>query len=132
MIVIDASALVDALTDESARGERAARALCASRSLHAPAILDLETVAAIRRMLRLAHLELPTARRALARLGDVPIDRYEHTPHLPRIWELRDLLSPYDAAYLALAEALQAKLVTSDRALAAVASETCEVEYVTA
>jgi predicted nucleic acid-binding protein len=53
-------------------------------------------------------------------LADLPLDRYSHEFLLLRIWELRHNLTAYDAAYVALAEALDAPLLTCDRALAAV------------
>jgi predicted nucleic acid-binding protein len=63
-------------------------------------------------------------------LADFPLYRYSHVPLLPRIWELRHSLSAYDAAYVALAEALDAPLVTRDRRLAASSGHRARIELV--
>jgi predicted nucleic acid-binding protein len=68
------------------------------------------------------------SRRALRALGDLRATRYSHVPLRRRIWELRENVTPYDAAYLALAEALRAPLVTVDAALAATPGARAEVE----
>jgi predicted nucleic acid-binding protein len=68
---------------------------------------------------------------ALLDLADLPLERVAHAPLLSRCWELRDNLTPYDAAYVALAEAIAAPLVTADRGLAQTAGAHCEVRLVT-
>lgn len=74
----------------------------------------------LRRYVRLRAISADRGHDALTDLQDFPMTRYPHSVLLPRIWELRHGLTAYDAAYLALAEALDAPLVTRDRALAAV------------
>jgi len=66
------------------------------------------------------------ARQAFADLADLPIVRVPHADMLPRIWELRDNVTPYDAAYVALAEALNAPLLTADARFAAAPGPRCE------
>ena len=126
MIVVDASAAVELLA-RSPTGRRVAeRVSGADETLHAPHLIDIEVTHALR---RLALTRTITARTATARLAALAtLERYPHTDHLARIWELRDNATAYDAAYLALAEALEAPLLTCDRALAAVPGTRAVVE----
>ncbi len=91
------------------------------RSLHAPHLLDVEIAQAVRRFALGGEIESDIGQRALVDLADFPIRRYPHDALLPRIWSLRDNLSAYDAAYVALAEALDAPLLTFDQRLAGAA-----------
>src|SRR4029078_1910357 len=118
--VVDASALLDVLLD--APGADAAEArLFQGSALHAPHLIDAEITQALRRHWLTGRLDEQRGREALIDLTDFPIRRYPHTALLPRVWELRDNLTAYDAVYVALAEALDAPLVTRDRRLAAAA-----------
>jgi predicted nucleic acid-binding protein len=72
----------------------------------------------LRRYERAGDISGPRAQSALVDLGDLPVHRYSHVPLLPRMWELRANLTGYDAAYVALAEVLEAPLVTADAKLA--------------
>ena len=76
------------------------------------------------------HLDPRRAGLALEDLQELPIQRVEHTPLLPRCWELRDNLTIYDAAYVALAEAFQAPLLTGDRRLARSTGPRCTIELI--
>ena len=89
-----------------------------NETLHAPHLIDLEITQVLRRYTRSAAVSAERASEALTDLVDFPLIRYPHFALLKRIWELRDGLTAYDAAYVALAEALDAMLVTRDRALA--------------
>lgn len=86
-------------------------------TLHAPHLLDVEVAQVLRRYVRSKDILPERGAEALADLASLPINRYPHFVLLPRIWQLRHNLTAYDAAYVALAEALDATLVTRDRAL---------------
>jgi len=127
VIVVDASVVASALGDDGSDGERARRRLAEER-LFAPELIDLEVASAWRRAARAGRLGSKRARQALTDLAALPLDRAPHQPLMSRIWELRDNLTPYDAAYVALAEALQAPLVTADQRLARAPGVGCEIE----
>jgi predicted nucleic acid-binding protein len=90
----------------------------ADETLHAPHLIDLEIAQVLRRYVRLGVISAERGAEALSDLVDFPLTRYPHFVLLMRIWEMRHDLTAYDAAYLALAEALDARLITRDRALA--------------
>jgi predicted nucleic acid-binding protein len=90
----------------------------ANETLHAPHLIDLEIAQVLRRYVRSAILSAERGAEALSDLVDFPLTRYPHFVLLTRIWQMRHGLTAYDAAYFALAEALEAPLVTRDRALA--------------
>ena len=95
----------------------------ANETLHAPHLIDLEVAQVLRRYVRSASISAERGAEALTDLADFPLTRYPHFVLLPRIWQMRHGLTAYDAAYLALAEALGATLVTRDRALARAGSQ---------
>jgi predicted nucleic acid-binding protein len=130
VIVVDASALLEALlrTPERAAAER--RMFNSGESLHAPHLLDVEVAHVIRRYAATGELDAERGREALADLADFPLRRYPHDFLLPRIWELRNNLTAYDAVYIALAEALGAPLLTRDRRLATAPGHHALVELV--
>lgn len=127
MIVVDASVVASALGDDAADGERA-RSHLADERLFAPELIDLEVASVWRCAARAGLLGERRAVQALADLAALPLARAPHQPHMNRIWELRDSLTPYDAAYIALAEALEAPLLTADKRLAQAAGVGCEIE----
>jgi predicted nucleic acid-binding protein len=126
VIVVDASVLATALGDDGSDGDRMRVAL-AGETLAAPEIIDLEVASVWRRTLT----DERRAALALSDLHDLPLSRAPHLPLLPRCWELRHNLTPYDAAYVALAEALGSELVTADRRLARAPGVACVVSVVT-
>jgi predicted nucleic acid-binding protein len=129
VIVLDASAAVEVILNlPRAAPELRARLATSGETMHVPHVFDLEVVAAIRRHALRGVLSERRARRALLALDDLRATRYSHVPLRPRIWELRKNVTPYDAAYVALAEALDAPLVTVDAALAGAAGARAEVE----
>ena len=127
MLVIDASVLAVALLDDGPDGDLVRHRLRGER-LAAPALIDLEVVSVWRGLARGGHLDARRVGQALDDLQDLPIQRVGHTPFLIRCWELRDNLTIYDAAYVALAEALQAPLLTGDRRLARATGPRCAIE----
>ena len=130
MIVLDASAALELLLATPAAGRIAARALAPRETLHAPHLIDLEVAQVLRRWERSGALAAARGEEALQDLADLPLQRYPHQVLLPRIWELRSNATAYDAAYLALAEALGAILLTRDRALASIPGHAARVEVV--
>lgn len=94
------------------------RLFAANETLHAPHLIDLEVAQVLRRYERSGAISAQRGAEALTDLADFPLTRYPHFVLLERIWQMRHGLTAYDAAYLALAEALDAPLITRDRALA--------------
>ena len=117
MIVVDGSALVDYLTRET-EGEWVERQLLGDPDLGAPHLVDLETANALRLLVLHGRLDVARASAALNELPLIRLTRFPHTWLIERVWALRHNLSAYDAMYVALAEALQAPLLTTDRRLA--------------
>lgn len=89
----------------------------ADKGLHVPHLFEVEVVNVLRRYALNGTLSTERARLALNRLSDMRVTRYPHTALLSRIWELKDNVTAYDAAYVALAETLEASLITRDERL---------------
>lgn len=128
MIVVDASCVLELLLNTSAAETVAERLFGAGEPLHAPHLLDLEVAQVLRRYTATRLLPATRGAEALADLANMRLQRWSHEPLLPRIWQLRDGLTAYDAAYVALAEALGASLVTMDRRAAAAKGHGARVE----
>jgi len=128
LIAVDASAILEILlrSDRGARIEE--RLLGPGESLCAPHLLDVEVAQVLRRYAAAGKLTAERGREALDDLGDFPLHRYPHDWLLPRVWELRHNVSAYDATYLALAEALEAPLVSCDGRLASAPGHGARVE----
>lgn len=127
MIVVDASIIAVALADDGPDGD-AARARLRGEHLAAPELLDLEVASVFRRQHVIGALDDRRAELALDDLRAMPIERAPH-PHLVRrCWELRDNITVYDAAYVALAELLQTTLLTADWRLAQAPGPLCDIE----
>ena len=126
-IVSDASLVVDALVGKGARAEWAAAQLASARHISAPHLLDLEVLAALRKLVSVRELPSSSAHRAVRDLIELPIRRYPSTRLLERMWELRGRLTAYDAAYVALAEGLAVPFVTMDRRLARAGGHSAEI-----
>lgn len=127
MLVPDASVVLRALTVDGAEGERARVALEVEGPLHAPHLVDLEVLSGVRGLLIGRKLEDRRAAQAREDYWDLPIVRHPHRALAARIWELRHNLSVYDAAYVALAEAVDAPLLTADTAMLSVPGVACAV-----
>ncbi len=130
MIVVDASVVVLALGEDTADGARV-RARLLGEQLTAPEIIDLEVMAAWRRLVQRGLLPARRAAEAVRDLSLFPMQRAPHRPLLPRCWELRDTVTVYDAAYVALAEALGVPLITTDGRLSRASGPHCTLELIT-
>lgn len=127
MIVVDASVLAPALADDRVDGDQA-RARLRDEALTAPELIDLEVPSVLRRLSRGGQLPARRAELALSDLLALPLRRMSHRPLLRRCWSLRENLTTYDAAYVALAETLGLVLVTSDARLSHAPGLHCDVE----
>jgi predicted nucleic acid-binding protein len=127
VLVVDASVLVVALADDGTDGD-SARARLRGERLAIPELADLEVASVLRRQIRAGALDDRRAGLALDDLAALPAQRAPHRPLLARCWELRDNLTLYDAAYVALAEAMHAALLTGDRRLARAPGPQCPIE----
>jgi predicted nucleic acid-binding protein len=128
VIVVDSSAVVLALLDESAAGGAARARLSGDADLHAPHLVDLEVISVLRRLAKRREIPTPRAEAVLEDVADLAITRYPHWRLRARIWDLRHNLSPYDAAYVALAEGLGCSLLTADQRLVKAPGIDCDVE----
>lgn len=122
MIVVDASVAVSALLND---GD--ARRMLSENTLAAPHLVDAEVLHTLRRLLSRGQLTLEGAEQSIQRLARLGLQRFPLVGLIPRIWALRDNLSAYDAAYAALAEALDCTLVTTDARLAAAPGPRCPI-----
>lgn len=118
MIVLDASAAIHLVLNSSVGTRVAERIADPGESLHAPHLVDLEVVQVLRRYVHNKELSVQRAETALQDFVDLDLSRYDHHSLLDRIWQVRDNLTAYDAAYVALAEALDAVLLTADARMA--------------
>lgn len=128
MIVLDASAVIDWLLQTPEGKQIESRIFSHSESLHAPHLLDLEIAQVLRRLVRQGIISESRADEAVRDLLDLRIHRYPHSVLLTRIWQLRDNLSAYDAAYVVLAEELKASLITRDRRLVSASGHATRIE----
>lgn len=131
MLVVDASALFEVVADSPA-AEAIRRRLAADPDHAAPHLIDPEVFGVIRREHLLGRLDATAAVQAVDDLRDWPGERYSHRGLLGRAWELRATVRGWDAAYVALAEALDATLLTMDARLAAAPGPQCPIEVVRA
>ena len=130
MIVLDASAAIEWLLQSPIGVKIDRRIFAPSESLHAPHLLDVEVAQVLRRFVRDKTITAQRGLKALEDLGDLPLTRYPHNFLIPRIWELRATLTAYDAAYVALAEVLDAPLLTCDSKLSSAPGHDANVEVV--
>lgn len=130
MIVLDASAVVELVLGTEAGREVARRIADPELSLHAPHLLDVEVAQVVRRYVLGGQVSEERGRLALEVLAELDVDRHGHEPLLRRVWALRANLDAYDAAYVALAEALDSPLLTRDGRLATAPGHTARVEVI--
>lgn len=128
MIVLDASAAIEWLLQSAAGARIDKRIFSPSESLHTPHLLDVEVAQVMRRYVREGKISDRRGEEALADLGDLPLNRYPHDFLLPRVWDLRATLTAYDAVYVALAEVLDAPLLTCDGRIASAPGHHANIE----
>ena len=129
MLVVDASCLYEVVADGT-MAEDVRERLAGDPDHAAPHVVDVEVVSVIRRDHRLGRLDDTAAAQAVEDLRDWPGERFGHQPLLGRLWELRATVRSWDAAYVALAEALGATLLTLDGRLAAATGPQCRIDVV--
>ena len=127
-IVVDASVVVDLVLARDRAVAIAER--IRGHVLHAPHVIDIEVAHAIRRSWLAGLIYGSRMDEALAAALDLPINRYSHRPLLPRILALRENVTAYDGAYVALAEILDLPLVTLDGRLARSYGHTARIEFI--
>ncbi len=127
MIVADASVLVPALVDEGGAGALARERLLAS-DVHVPELADVEVLSVVRGAVLAGRLSPGRGAVALQDWSDLAVERHPHLPLLPRAWQLRDAVSAYDAQYVALAELLDARLLTAEGRLSRAPGLRCAVD----
>lgn len=127
MLIVDASSLYEVVADAQ-EAETVRQRLRLDPDLAAPHAVDAEVLGVIRRDLMLGRLDRTGAHQAVEDLRDFPVERYGHRLLLERAWELRDHVRSWDALYVALAEALDATLITLDGRLARAVDSVCAVE----
>lgn len=132
MIVVDASALVELLLGLPGAAAVARRIALDRETLHGPHLLTAEVAQVVRRYERNGNIDAARGAAALDDAADLDVNLYDHIPLLARVWEIRHNVSAYDALYLALAEALDAPLLTTDRRLLAAPAHHAAIEVVAA
>lgn len=126
--VLDASVAITALTQSASP---AADLLSAGDAIfQVPSIFDAEVLSALRGLVRGRKFDQTAATNLIVDLMVLPVDRWHMSPLLPRMWELRDNLTPYDAAYVALAELTGATLVTGDERIATAPGPRCDIQII--
>jgi predicted nucleic acid-binding protein len=130
MIVLDASAALELLLNTPLAPAVAHQVFATGESLHAPHLIDLEIAQVLRRLVRKSEIEAARALEVFQDLADLGITRYPHQMLLPAIWLLRDNATAYDAAYLTLAEELEATLLTCDNALKTIPGHASRVSVI--
>ncbi|MFA7250447.1 MAG: type II toxin-antitoxin system VapC family toxin [Dehalococcoidia bacterium] len=125
MVVVDASLVVAALVDHGAHG-RWAEDVIASNQVAAPHLMPAEVANVLRRTMIRGHLSADVAALAHAELLRLPMTLLSYDPVADRVWQLRASINPYDAWYIAVAEALDAPLATLDARLARASGSRCE------
>ena len=117
MLVLDASVLLEVLLSTALGKRSAERLLQGNEEFHAPHLLDVEFVQVLRKLALKKSISVADARRILQEFQSLPITRHSHLEYQARIWEMRESVSAYDGAYVALAEGLDAPLMTCDAKL---------------
>ena len=131
MIVLDASAACELLLRGPDERRLIELVLTEGANVHAPDLMSVEVTHVVRRKVLTGEISLERADEIREDLADLPVHCYPGRPLLDRAWALRDNLTVYDALYVALAEALEATLVTADQALARAAATATRISIET-
>jgi predicted nucleic acid-binding protein len=126
---VDASAVIELLLS-TPLGRLVATEIGVVHTLHAPELLGVEVVSVLRRLIAAGEIDVDSAERVIAELGALGVEAYEHAPLLGRMLALRNNLTAYDAAYVALAKALDAVLLTCDSKIAGATGHSAAVKVV--
>ena len=127
MIVVDAAVLANVIGDDGADGKRARGEIRVAGEVAAPDLVDVETVAVLRKRWLAGTISDRRFSAAVGDLEDMDIDRYPALPLMRRAFELRSNVTAYDACYVALAEVLGCELLTGDQRLANASGPRCPV-----
>ncbi len=130
MIVVDASVVANAIADDSPDGAAARSALRQDTDIASPDLVDVETVSVLRKRWLVGDLTARRFRAAITDLGDLAISRHPTLPFMQRAYELRANVTPYDTAYIGLAELLGCALLTADARLASAPGPRCEIRVI--
>jgi len=129
LVVIDCSLVIELLLVSGPGIDAEMRLRRDARQLVAPELLSIEVISALKKLRLRRVIGSDDARFHLKLFRSFTIDYYPHAPLAPRVWQLQDNFSPYDAAYVALAESLHAPLWTSDRRLATACDGLISAEF---
>jgi predicted nucleic acid-binding protein len=130
VIVVDASALLELLLQTPLGRRVEARLLRDEDEFHSPHLIDVEVAQGLRRLVRAGEVSAERAAQAIEDLVDLDLYRHAHLDLLTRVWKLRENVTAYDATYIALAEALDATMVTCDAPLAKAPGHRAHIEVV--
>lgn len=130
MIVLDASAAIELLLNTRLGAQVADKISASGETLHAPHLLDVEVLHAVRRLSAAGEIGVRSATQVLTDLAELPVTRYPHEELIDRAWRMRASVTAYDAMYVALAEALDATVLTCDGPLARAHGHRAEIDLV--
>jgi predicted nucleic acid-binding protein len=130
VIVVDASALLEFLLQTPLGIRVETRLFRDEDEFHSPHLVDVEVTQALRRLVRAGEVSPGRAADAMADLADLDLHRHTHVGLLGRAWKLRENVTAYDAMYVALAEALDASVVTCDASLARAPGHRARIEAI--
>jgi predicted nucleic acid-binding protein len=130
VIVVDASALLEFLLQTPLGTRVEARLFRNHDDFHAPHLADVEVTQGLRRLVRTGEVSPDRAAEAIADLADFDLHRHSHVDLLTRAWQLRENVTAYDAMYVALAEALDATMITCDEPLAKTPGHRARIEAI--
>jgi len=130
VIVVDASALLEFLLRTPLGAKVEARLFRGEDEFHSPHLVDVEVAQGLRRLVRAGEVSSGRAVEAIADLTDFDLHRHAHLDLLARAWALRENVTAYDAMYIALAEALDAPIVTCDAPLGKAPGRRARIEVV--